>query len=142
MLSICSNFAIYASLCLYYVTVFSDICTHMNLPLLNTVTNVYCDGVFDCLHRGHMNQFRQAHNSVAGGVRLFVGVMNDADATAYKRQPVMSEEERYAVVANCQYVHQVIRSSPEYHSVSKEGEPVRPYTVSHIFTPWTIMKIT
>ena len=52
MLSICSNFAIYASLCLYYVTVFSDICTHMNLPLLNTVTNVYCDGVFDCLHRG------------------------------------------------------------------------------------------
>ena len=46
----------------------------MNLPLLNTVTNVYCDGIFDLLHRGHMEQFRQAHDCVPGGTRLFVGV--------------------------------------------------------------------
>ena len=58
----------------YYVTVFADICSHMNLPLLNTVTNVYCDGIFDLLHRGHMEQFRQAHDCVPGGTRLFVGV--------------------------------------------------------------------
>jgi glycerol-3-phosphate cytidylyltransferase-like family protein len=59
MASIMSNFAIYASLAIYYITVFSDIAQHMNLPMFNTVTNIYCDGIFDLLHRGHMEQFRQ-----------------------------------------------------------------------------------
>ena len=121
MASIMSNFAIYASILVYYVTVFGDICVYMNLPLLGMVTNVYCDGIFDLLHRGHMEQFRQAL-AVSGGTRLFVGVVNDKDATEYKRKPIMSEEERMAAVASCKYVHAVIPNAPVTHMCSKPGE--------------------
>jgi choline-phosphate cytidylyltransferase len=38
--------------------------------------NVYCDGVFDLCHLGHMKQFEQAANMVKGG-RLIVGVLSD-----------------------------------------------------------------
>ena len=31
-------------------------------------------------------------------------LQNDADATAYKRKPIMTEGERYAAVASCKYV--------------------------------------
>lgn len=123
MASIMSNFAIYMSLFVYYVTVFGDICVHMNLPLLSTVTNVYCDGIFDLLHRGHMEQFRQSI-AVTGGTRLFVGVVDDAESTAYKRAPIMREDERYAAVMSCKYVHAVIKGSPLVHDVSKPGEPM------------------
>ena len=58
LFSIMSNFVIFASLAIYYTIVFHDICAYMNLPLLSTVTNVYCDGIFDMTHLGHMNQFR------------------------------------------------------------------------------------
>ena len=122
MASIMSNFAIYASLAIYYITVFSDIAQHMNLPMFNTVTNIYCDGIFDLLHRGHMEQFRQAHSVFPGGTRLFVGVCNDEDTCGYKRPPIMSEKERYAAVASCKYVHKVIEASPIVHATSKPGE--------------------
>jgi cytidyltransferase-like protein len=128
MCSIMSNFSIYAFLLLYYGSVFGDISSHLNLPILNTVTNIYCDGVFDMLHRGHMEQFRKAHGSVAGGVRLFVGVVNDADATQYKRKPIMSEDERYAAVESCKYVHAVIRDSPTIHASSEIGEKKKTVT--------------
>merc|ERR1719506_2865567 len=93
----------------------------MNLPMLSTVTNVYCDGIFDLLHRGHMEQFRQAL-AVSGGTRLFVGVVNDEDATEYKRKPIMSQQERMDAVASCKYVHAVIPNSPTEHMISKPGE--------------------
>eukprot|EP00912_Choanoflagellata_sp_UC4_P002010 UC4_evm7s1289 len=121
--SIINNFGIYCSICIYYVSVFGDIARHMNFPLFGTVTNVFCDGIFDLLHKGHLEQMRQAHSLAStSGVRLFVGVCNDKDTTQYKRRPIMTEEERYAAVANCKYVHAVIRDSPIRHTLSGEGE--------------------
>ena len=55
LFSILSNFVIIASLLLYYIIVLADICAYMNLPLLSVVTNIYCDGIFDLTHLGHMN---------------------------------------------------------------------------------------
>jgi len=121
MMSIISDLAIYASIVIYYITVLGDIANHMNLPLLNTVTNIYCDGVCDLLHLGHMNQFKQAHNVVTGGTRLFVGIMSDADATAYKRQPIMTEDERYDSARACKYVHGVVKNGPVCHYLREKG---------------------
>lgn len=121
MVSVMSDFAIYASIALYYATVIGDVANYLNLPVLNTVTNIYCDGVCDLLHLGHMNQFKQAHNVVSGGTRLFVGIMNDADATAYKRQPIMTEDERYTSAAACKHVHMVIKDAPVVHNLREKG---------------------
>jgi glycerol-3-phosphate cytidylyltransferase-like family protein len=49
-------------------------------------------------------------------------LQNDADATAYKRKPIMTEGERYAAVASCKYVHAVIEGSPIFHTVSNESK--------------------
>jgi len=111
MMSILSNFVIYFALTVYYIVLFMDICSFLNVPLLSPVINVYCDGVFDMLHLGHMNQFRQAME-VSRGTRLFVGVHNDKDCSGYKRPPIMKEKERYAAVAACKYVYGVIEGAP------------------------------
>ena len=44
---------------IYYFSILWDICSGLNLPLLTPVVNVYCDGVFDLCHLGHMRQFEQ-----------------------------------------------------------------------------------
>lgn len=111
MASVLSNFIIYASLFMYFTVLLSDVCSSMNIPLLSPVINVYCDGVFDMLHLGHMNQFRQAME-VSGGTRLFVGVHTDDACADYKRRPIMNEQERYAAVRACKYVYEVIEGAP------------------------------
>jgi len=93
----------------YYVAIFGDLINHMNLPLLQKCTNVYCDGVYDMCHIGHKNLFREA---LKLGNRLFVGVVGDEDASNYKRPPVMSAAEREAEVNSCKGVTKVIKNSP------------------------------
>lgn len=88
---------------------FGDLCTYMNLPLLTTNVNVYCDGVYDLCHIGHKNLFKAA---LKFGTRLYVGVVGDKDAMNYKRPPIMSMEERAAEVEACKGVHKVIKNSP------------------------------
>ena len=122
---------------IYHITILYDLCTYLQVrlvlvrmcitvsrypsffltlfhqrPLLSPVRRVYCDGVFDMLHIGHMAQFRKALE-VTDGDYLLVGVMNDSDCAQYKRKPVMSEEERYAAVAACAFVNEVVRNAPE-----------------------------
>lgn len=99
----------------YYVTVFRDLCVGLNLPLLSPVINVYCDGIYDMLHTGHMKAFEQAL-LVSGGHRLYVGVISDEVATKYKRKPIMTEDERYEAVRNCKHVYQVIENSPTHYT--------------------------
>ncbi|CAK0885198.1 unnamed protein product [Prorocentrum cordatum] len=91
------------------IAVFTDLSVHMNLPLLTVCRNVYCDGIYDLCHIGHKNLFREA---LKLGNRLFVGVVGDTDANAYKRPPVMSAAEREAEVGNCKCVTKVIPNAP------------------------------
>lgn len=56
---------------------------------------VYTAGVFDLLHRGHLNLL---HASRALGDRLIVGVVSDAGAEAYKRRPIQDQETRLQVI--------------------------------------------
>ena len=72
-------------------------------------TRVYVDMVGDLFHAGHVALLRAARDF---GDELVVGVLSDADAAAYKRTPVMTLEERVAVVEGCRYVDEVIAGSP------------------------------
>eukprot|EP00123_Amoebidium_parasiticum_P013370 comp21919_c4_seq1/m.31500 comp21919_c4_seq1/g.31500 ORF comp21919_c4_seq1/g.31500 comp21919_c4_seq1/m.31500 type:complete len:574 (-) comp21919_c4_seq1:1868-3589(-) len=109
MLSVFDRMACLGLVALYFGAVFGDLCTYMNLPLLTTNTNVYCDGVYDLCHVGHKNLFKAA---LKFGTRLCVGVVGDNDAKNYKRPPIMNMEERAAEVEGCKGVHKVIRNCP------------------------------
>lgn len=58
-------------------------------------------GVFDLFHSGHVNLLRRSREL---GDRLVVVVNGDALTSSYKRAPVMSEEDRLAVISACRYV--------------------------------------
>mmetsp|Transcript_17148 Transcript_17148/g.37022 ORF Transcript_17148/g.37022 Transcript_17148/m.37022 type:complete len:550 (-) Transcript_17148:220-1869(-) len=93
----------------YYIAVFADLCSYLNMPLMTVCRNVYCDGVYDLCHIGHKTLFR---NALLFGNRLFVGVVGDKDASAYKRPPIMSHDERCAEVEACKSVTKVIQNCP------------------------------
>jgi len=104
-----SHSTILALVVTYYVAVFADLCSYLNMPLLTTCRNVYCDGVYDLCHIGHKRLFQ---NALSFGNRLYVGVVGDKDANEYKRPPIMSSEERCAEVEACKAVTKVIKDAP------------------------------
>jgi len=70
---------------------------------------VYTDIVGDLFHHGHVNLLRRAR---ALGDVLVVGVCGDDLVASYKRPPVMTLEERVAVVSACRYVDEVVPNCP------------------------------
>ncbi|GAA5809547.1 hypothetical protein MFLAVUS_002957 [Mucor flavus] len=70
---------------------------------------VWVDGCFDMMHYGHANALRQAKEM---GDILVVGVHSDAEIEKNKGPTVMKEEERYAAVAACKWVDQVVPNAP------------------------------
>ena len=107
--AVVSNSTILSLVFVYYIAVFADLCSYLNMPLLTVCKNVYCDGVYDLCHIGHKTLFR---NALKFGNRLFVGVVGDKDASSYKRPPIMSHDERCAEVEACKSVTKVIPNSP------------------------------
>jgi cytidyltransferase-like protein len=107
--AILSHSTILALCLVYYIAVFADLCAYLNMPLLATCRNVYCDGVYDLCHIGHKLLFQKA---LQHGNRLYVGVVGDEDAQNYKRPPIMSHSERCAEVEACKAVTTVIPNSP------------------------------
>jgi choline-phosphate cytidylyltransferase len=109
ILSLFDNFLCITGCIIYYVGIFTELSFSMRIPLFNVTRNVYCNGVFDMCHAGHMNLFEQAAKN---GTRLIVGVHNDEDVESYKRTPVMKAAERYAVVAKCKFVDEIVQNAP------------------------------
>lgn len=62
---------------------------------------VYVDMVGDLFHAGHVSLLREAPGH---GDRLVVGVHSDDTAASYKRRPIMTLDERVAVIEACRYV--------------------------------------
>lgn len=73
------------------------------------MVRVYADMVADLFHYGHVSFLKQAR---ALGDYLIVGVAGDEDATVGKRPPILTVEERVAVVAACRYVDEAIPNAP------------------------------
>lgn len=107
--AILNHSTILALVVIYYVAVFGDLCAYLNMPLLTTCRNVYCDGIYDLCHIGHKTLFQ---NALQFGNRLYVGVIGDEDANNYKRPPIMTAAERCAEVENCKAVTMVIPDAP------------------------------
>jgi len=70
---------------------------------------VYADIVGDLFHHGHVNLLRRAR---ALGDVLVVGVCSDDLVASYKRPPVMTLEERVAVISGCRYADEVVPDCP------------------------------
>jgi cytidyltransferase-like protein len=109
MATILSHSTILTLCILYYISVFADLCSYLNMPLLTTCRNVYSDGIYDLCHIGHKLLFQ---NALQHGNRLFVGVIGDEDASKYKRPPIMTHAERSAEVGACKAVTKVIPNAP------------------------------
>nr|ACJ85759.1 unknown [Medicago truncatula]AFK45819.1 unknown [Medicago truncatula] len=71
--------------------------------------HVYMDGCFDLMHYGHANALRQAK---ALGDELVVGLVSDEEIVANKGPPVLSMDERLALVSGLKWVDEVITDAP------------------------------
>jgi cytidyltransferase-like protein len=72
-------------------------------------STVYMDGVFDLFHVGHLDAFKQMREL---GTTVIIGVVSDNDAQAYKRKPIIPENERCEIIKNCSLVNEVIFPAP------------------------------
>ncbi|HSX03540.1 MAG TPA: adenylyltransferase/cytidyltransferase family protein [Rhabdochlamydiaceae bacterium] len=70
---------------------------------------VYADIVGDLFHMGHVEFFK---NAKAYGDYLIIGVLSDESVASYKRIPILTLEERVAVIKACKYVDEVIAAPP------------------------------
>lgn len=70
---------------------------------------VYADIVGDLFHIGHVEFFKQAK---ALGDHLIIGVLSDQDVNSYKRVPILTLQERVAVIQACKYVDEVVIAPP------------------------------
>ena len=74
----------------------------------NNLPRVYCCGVFDLCHLGHMKLFEKIVKSFEYPIWLIVGVHSDSTVKSYKREPILNEKIRIDTVKLCKYVDEVI----------------------------------
>lgn len=70
---------------------------------------IWVDGCFDTMHYGHSNALRQAKEM---GDYLVVGVHSDVEILKNKGPTVLKNTERYAAVAACKWVDEVVEDAP------------------------------
>ena len=73
------------------------------------VGRVYMDGVFDMMHRGHLEAIKKC---AALGDEVVIGVVSDSDCESYKRRPIIREQDRAEMVRHCALVSDVVFPCP------------------------------
>jgi choline-phosphate cytidylyltransferase len=76
------------------------------------IKKVYCCGVFDLCHLGHMILFENIKKSFDHPIELIVGIHSDEECTSYKRVPVLLEDIRCQTVEHCKFVDKIIKNAP------------------------------
>ena len=90
--------------CLFAAVCFGEEKRPIHRPL-----RVYADIVGDLFHAGHVEFFKRAK---AFGPVLVIGILADDTVESYKRVPILTLEERTAVIGACRYVDEVIVAPP------------------------------
>lgn len=72
---------------------------------------IYTDGVFDLCHYGHGKVFEQIKDHFKD-CYLIVGIASDEDCIKYKKQPIMTYEERVKCITYNKYVDKIIDDAP------------------------------
>jgi cytidyltransferase-like protein len=73
---------------------------------------VFCCGVFDMCHLGHMILFKKISESFDEPIKLIVGVHSDDVCRGYKREPIINELIRLRTIELCKYVDEIIEDCP------------------------------
>lgn len=101
------------------------------------VFRVYCDGIFDLFHLGHMRMLEQAKNALgAERTHLIVGVCDDELTNKYKGKTVMDHETRWKSCEHCKWTDQVVPHAPWFltdtflkkHKIDFVAHDAIPYT--------------
>jgi len=108
-LPIISNLIVllYLGYFIYSISKQLDINLFINPPSV-FLPRVYCCGVFDMCHLGHMKLFEKISKSFNHPIWLIVGVHSDSVVKSYKREPIINEKFRVETVSLCRYVDEVI----------------------------------
>ena len=77
-------------------------------PPQHTFT-IYMDGVFDLFHIGHLEAIKHCTKL---GNKVIIGVTGQQDASGYKREPIIAESERVAIISAIKGVDFVICPCP------------------------------
>lgn len=77
----------------------------------NRPVRIYCSGIYDLFHYGHVNFLMQVKH-LFPKVELIVGINNDKITQKYKGQTVMNEIERLEGVKHCKYINDVVENAP------------------------------
>ena len=86
---------------------------------------VYTDIVGDMFHAGHVEFLKKARTF---GDYLIVAVLADDVVEEYKRQPILTLEERVKVIEACKYVDEVIIAPP----LRLTEEMVKKHNISYV----------
>lgn len=80
------------------------------------IYRVYCDGIFDMCHIGHMNMLKQAKNMLGKPEKtyLLVGVCSDELTHTFKGKTVMDHKTRCDTIGHLRSCDQVVPEAPWY----------------------------
>lgn len=75
---------------------------------------IYTDMVADLLHYGHLQYLQQIYDKLIKNTnnKLYVGIHNNQDVEVYKRNPVLSMEERIKVLEYFPLIDKIIPDAP------------------------------
>lgn len=80
---------------------------------------VYCDGVWDLFHAGHLEFLQNVRSAAArdlgvanAEIHLVCGVITDEDTASYKRLPVVPHAQRVDMIRQCRLVDTVVAHPP------------------------------